>query len=144
MNKSQGNNGQNNQKIPEFTGKKKERYEALVQLRDELVEQVRDLSSSSLSYRREPGEDLADVGSENFSRDMGLALMTEEGRKIVLIQDAIQRMVEGTYGTCVDCGKDVGEGRLDAIPYAKLCIDCKAARESNDFVSPEDEKELVE
>ena len=144
MNNHRNNNGQNHREIPEFQGKEKEYYDALVQLRDELFDQVRDLSSASLSYRREPGEDLADVGSESFSRDMGLALMTEEGRKIVLIQEAIQRLIEGTYGKCIDCEGDVGEGRLNAIPYAKLCIECKAARESSDYMPPSGEKELVE
>lgn len=127
--------------LPELTGEWKERYEALLTLRDELSDQVRSLSDSSLSYRKEAGEDLADVGSENFSRDVGLHLMSEEGDKIVLIHDAIRRLVDGTYGECIDCGKQIGKGRLDAIPYAKLCIECKAEWEKNGGMPPREELE---
>jgi DnaK suppressor protein len=131
--------------VPQFRGEKKRRYEALIQLRDELMNQVRDLSWSSLSYRKEPGEDQADVGSENFTRDTGLALMTEEGNKVALIQEAIQRLIEGSYGQCVDCKAKIPAGRLDAIPYAKLCVDCKTARENSDNMPPSDDgDELTE
>jgi DnaK suppressor protein len=133
---------------PKFKGEKKKRYEQLLQLRDELLDQVRNLSSSALSYRREAGEDLADVGSESFSRDMGLALMTEEGHKVALIQDAIERLLDDSYGTCIDCSGTIGSGRLDAIPYAKLCIDCKSTREDYERMGQEpparEEGELVE
>ncbi len=126
---------------PNFRGEKRKRYEELLQLRDELFDQVRSLSSSSLSYHHEPGEDLADVGSENFSRDMGLALISEEGHKVRLIQEAIERLVDGSYGRCVDCNEDIGVGRLDAIPYAKLCVRCKTIREGNDGMRPYEETE---
>jgi DnaK suppressor protein len=67
---------------------------------------------------------------------MGLTLMSEEGRKIALIQDAIQRLIDGSYGECVDCRSKISQGRLDALPYAKLCIQCKTAREQNDNLPP--------
>ncbi len=126
----------NGQILPNFKGEKRKRYEALLRLRDNLYDQIRNLSSSSLVNNKEAGEDLADIGSENFARDMGLALMTEEGRKIALIQDAIQRLIDGTYGDCIDCEGKISSGRLDAIPYAKLCITCKTAREENDGFTP--------
>jgi DnaK suppressor protein len=144
------NNKINNDRrvAPNFKGEKKKRYEQLLQLRDELLDQVRNLSSSALTFHREAGEDLADVGSENFSRDMGLALMTEEGHKVALIQDAIERLIDGSYGTCIDCDGSIGSGRLDAIPYAKLCIDCKSIREDYERMGQEppvkEEEELVE
>jgi DnaK suppressor protein len=128
-------------RVPEFAGEDEKRYQALVALRDELNEQVASLSDSSLGYRKEAGEDLADIGSENFSRDVGLHLMSEEGSKVVLIHDAIQRLVDGTYGQCIDCGKQIGEARLEAIPYAKLCVECKGEWEANGGVSPREEVE---
>lgn len=144
-------NGKMNRKIrndvlPEFKGVKQKRYDALLALRDELSDQVRSLSDSSLGYRKEAGEDLADVGSESFSRDVGLYLMAEEGDKIILIHDAIRRLIDGTYGKCIDCGKKISKGRLDALPYAKLCVACKSEWEANDGMPPrkELEDEVVE
>lgn len=125
-------NKQNNiDVLPEFKGEKKKHFEALMALRDELSDQVRSLSDSTLGYHKEAGEDLADVGSENFSRDVGLHLMSEEGNKIVLIHDAVRRLIDGSYGKCIDCGKKIAKGRLEAIPYAKLCVECKAEWEKN-------------
>ena len=136
----------NNDILPKFTGVKKKRYEALMALRDELTDQVRSLSDSSLGYHKEAGEDLADVGSESFSRDVGLYLMAEEGEKIILIHDAVRRLVDGSYGNCIDCGKKISKGRLDALPYAKLCVACKSEWEANDGMPPrkELEDEVVE
>lgn len=116
--------------IPVFRGEKKRYFEALQELRNEIIGQVRNLSASSLASTKQAGEELADIGSDNFTRDIGLAMMTEDGKKMQLIQEAIERLQSGTYGVCVDCSGHIAEGRLRAIPYAKLCVDCKAKREA--------------
>ncbi|MEX2488685.1 MAG: TraR/DksA family transcriptional regulator [Pseudomonadales bacterium] len=57
-------------------------------------------------------------------------LLDEEGRhELRLIDRALARLEEGTYGECVQCGEPVGDGRLEAIPYAELCIACASAGE---------------
>lgn len=144
--KRKNGNG-NEQVIPNFRGKKKQYYEMLMELRDEMLNQIRGLSSFR-DFHHEAGEDLADIGTDNFSRDVALSLMSEEGDRIVLIHDAVQRLIDDTYGECIDCGGDIGEGRLKALPYAKLCVDCKSAREANNGMPPEEaapaEDELVE
>lgn len=128
----------------ELDGKAREYYNSLIDLRDQLVGQLHS-HSSSRSFHGEPGEDLADIGSENFSRDTDLSLMSEEGRKIMLINEAIDRLFHGEFGICFDCGGKIAEGRLNAIPYAKLCIECKAEREKNGGLPPEHTaKEIVE
>ena len=113
-----------------YRGVKRKRYEALVEMRDQLSRQVRSLSSSALTSSRQAGEDLADVGTDNFSRQLGLALMSEEERRLTLIEDALGRLSSGTYGTCVDCKQTIPAPRLEAIPYARLCVECKSAQES--------------
>jgi DnaK suppressor protein len=115
---------------PVFRGKKKEQYERLVELREQLVDELRTLSDHSLTYNKQAGEELADIGSDQFLREMELGLVTEEGRKVRLIDEAIERLKGGTYGLCSECGKEISEARLEALPYAKLCIKCKSRRES--------------
>lgn len=114
---------------PRFRGVKKEHYQRLVDLRDELIEQIQTISAHSLSLNKQAGEELADVGSDNFVREMGLTLMSEEGRKIQAIHDAIERLKDGTYGICEECDGEIQSGRLEAIPFAKLCVKCKAKKE---------------
>lgn len=46
------------------------------------------------------------------------------------IEDALQRLREGTYGTCLDCGMPVSRKRLDAVPWARSCVSCQERRQS--------------
>ena len=120
--------------------------EALLTERAALAKQIRTLGKTSLISSRSAGEELADVGTDDFMRDMELSVMTEEGKRLALIDMALESLDGGSYGVCFDCGKEISDGRLRAKPYARLCIDCKAARELNEGVAPEgvSEEELVE
>ena len=119
------------------SGRAEEFREMLLKERDSLAKQIRSLSSASLTSNRQAGEELADVGSDDFIRETELHLMSEEGRRLALINVAIESLDGGNYGTCVDCAKPISMGRLKAKPYARLCIDCKTLREQNDGAAPE-------
>ncbi|MBN2448983.1 MAG: TraR/DksA C4-type zinc finger protein [Lentisphaeria bacterium] len=110
--------------IEEFRG-------ALLQERESIVRQIRSLSSASLTSSRQAGEELADVGSDDFIRETELHLMTEESNNLAQINAALESIAAGSYGICVDCAKAISVGRLRAKPYARRCIDCKTAREEN-------------
>jgi DnaK suppressor protein len=118
-------------------GRAEEFREMLLKERDSLARQIRSLSAASLTSNRQAGEELADVGSDDFIRETELHLMSEEGRRLALINVAIESLDDGNYGTCVDCSKPISVGRLKAKPYARLCIDCKTLREQNDGAAPE-------
>jgi DnaK suppressor protein len=121
-----------------FTAERAEEFrEMLLKERDSLVRQIKSLSAASLTSSRQAGEELADVGSDDFIRETELHLMSEEGRRLTLINVAIENLDDGNYGTCVDCSKPISVGRLKAKPYARLCIDCKMLREANDGAAPE-------
>lgn len=118
----------------QFTGQDAVYYQRLVDLRDQYIDQVQALSEHALRSNRQAGEELADVGSDNFIREMELDLLTEEGRKIQLLQDAIKRLSEGEYGLCEaeECDtpeRQIEEMRLEAIPWARLCLTCKRKQE---------------
>ena len=72
---------------------------------------------------------MADVSSDNFRHEMELQMLTENGNTIKLIDDAIERLVNGEYGICMDCGEPISEARLMARPYAVFCIKCKSRHE---------------
>jgi RNA polymerase-binding transcription factor DksA len=81
--------------------------------------------SDELGELAEGGVDnhLGDMATEMFDRELGEGL--EEGAKETLfeIDAALQRIEDGTYGTCDGCGKPIGAERLAAIPWTRLCID---------------------
>jgi len=66
---------------------------------------------------------LGDTATATFDRELDHTL--EEGAQQTLdsIKDALRKLDDGSYGTCEVCGKPIGEGRLAAIPWARLCID---------------------
>jgi RNA polymerase-binding protein DksA len=74
-------------------------------------------------------KDLADIASDDIDRKMIEALGSQELKRLRLIDSALTRVQQGKYGLCVKCGKRIPQDRLEAIPYALMCIDCKTAEE---------------
>lgn len=74
-------------------------------------------------------EDLADVASDTFEREKGLALESSVQQMLAQVEDALARIDTGTYGVCLRCGGAIDHARLRALPYAKLCIRCKELEE---------------
>jgi len=72
---------------------------------------------------------LGDTATETFDREMSYTLEENAEAVLAAIDGALQRIEEGTYGTCVRCGKPIAEERLEALPYAELCIECKRETE---------------
>jgi RNA polymerase-binding protein DksA len=72
---------------------------------------------------------LADAATVTYDREMGYSLEENSEEILQLIDEALQRINEGTYGICQNCGKPIGLERLEALPYARLCIDCKRLEE---------------
>jgi DnaK suppressor protein len=65
----------------------------------------------------------ADQGTETFEKSKDMALLAILDGQLTQIRDALARLDAGTYGTCERCGKPIPEARLNAVPYATLCIE---------------------
>jgi len=74
-------------------------------------------------------KDLADVASDDIDRKMIEAIGSQELKRLRLIDSALTRIKQGKYGLCIKCGKKIPHERLEAIPYALMCIECKTAEE---------------
>ena len=90
-----------------------------------------DLSHSLEDQTDEDGNDshLADSASETVDREIEQSLEDNAEHLLASIDQALTRLDEGTYGSCVRCGKPVGDERLAALPYAAKCIECKRLEE---------------
>lgn len=76
-------------------------------------------------------EDLADVASSTFEREKGLALESSVQHMLTQVEEALQRIEDGTYGICMRCGNPIDLARLRVLPSATLCIRCKELEERN-------------
>jgi DnaK suppressor protein len=116
----------------------------LAQYRKALLEKHRDLTgsvdaleqSALKKSRQENSGDLsnmpihmADIGSDNYEQEFNLGLIESEDQVLREIEEALDRIEEGTFGTCEECGKPIKKARLKAVPHAKFCIDCKREEE---------------
>lgn len=68
----------------------------------------------------------ADVATETFEREKDRALRNNARDTVERVTAALRKMEHGTYGLCDICGKEIPAGRLDAVPYATLCVKCQA------------------
>jgi RNA polymerase-binding protein DksA len=72
---------------------------------------------------------MADTGTETVDREIDYTLEESDGRLLMAIDSALARIDAGTYGICVNCGAQIAPERLEAMPWATLCIDCKRKEE---------------
>jgi RNA polymerase-binding transcription factor len=71
----------------------------------------------------------ADAGSDLTDADRAQAMLTVATAQRRAVIEALKRVDEGTYGSCVDCGRPVPEGRLEARPEAARCVECQGRQE---------------
>ena len=74
--------------------------------------------------------DLADQASGNNEVHIQLKLKQTDAKILQAIEEALERIQKGTYGVCRDCGDPIAEARLNAIPWTRVCITCKAKQNS--------------
>ena len=74
-------------------------------------------------------QDLADKAASAYSKELNFSLSDTERNLLMQIDEAFNRMREGAYGVCTNCGVEVGEKRLLAVPWTPFCIDCQELQE---------------
>jgi len=67
---------------------------------------------------------MADLGTDNFEQEFTLSLMQTEEQVLSEIGEALERINQGTFGKCEDCGAPIPKARLQALPYTRHCVDC--------------------
>ncbi|MGA2255000.1 MAG: TraR/DksA family transcriptional regulator [Thermoguttaceae bacterium] len=105
----------------------------LLNLRARLCGEMGRMADAALNQGRSETSSLpihlADLGSDNFEQELTLSLVGSEKEALDKIEFALERIADGSYGKCEDCGKKIPEPRLAAIPYTAVCVQCAAAHE---------------
>lgn len=84
-----------------------------------------------MAAEMEPGdtqfdEESGEGGTANVDREHNLRLVSQAIAAIEEIDRALEKMEKGTYGLCEHCGNPIAEARLEALPFAALCVSCKS------------------
>lgn len=110
----------------------------LLEEKEKVLNEINNLAAENLSStQRDLSGDLsgyslhmADMGTDNYQRELALGLVSNEQQILYKIDEALQAIEDGTYGKCESCKKRISESRLKALSFAKLCISCKEEEES--------------
>ena len=125
--------------MAESTAKpKKPGKRLLASLRKQLEEEREELGiqasrleadAADESWKEPRSDDDAETGTATFERERTMSLARNARQTIVQIDRALARMDAGTYGECINCGKQIPLERLEALPQAVDCLDCRRKAE---------------
>ena len=107
----------------------KKARETLQEMRTQLLRNVQAELHEGREQSKDEGMDTYDLASDARDREINFILTDREREKLQAIDEALARVEEGSYGVCESCESDIAEGRLEALPFTRLCINCQAERE---------------
>jgi DnaK suppressor protein len=117
--------------------------EVLIKMRDDLIRDItRRLKETSKNINEDIGDDIDSCFQER-AREFDLLLSKREKEKLRLIEEALDKIEEGTYGTCEECGGKIPKGRMKAMPFALYCVDCKEMIEKEEKSLTEEPEETL-
>jgi len=112
--------------------------------RQEIQKEIREDLEQSMTedqQRRLEGMDSGDQALMDLEQELGISLTEMRNRRRQLIEEALIRLEEGFYGLCADCGVQISEKRLAAVPFAKLCVECQSREELLEKIQKEEDRD---
>lgn len=118
--------------------KVREKYKKiLLEEKEKVLNEINNLAAENLSStQRDLSGDLsgysmhmADVGTDNYQRELALGLVSNEQQLLHQIDKALQAIEDRSYGKCKECSKLISASRLKALPFAEFCIKCQEEQE---------------
>lgn len=101
----------------------------LLKEREEIVGEVRQIYESSKEMGQNGIQDIGDEAANTYSKQILLSLNENERMRLQEVDESLDRIANGTYGICEECGGPIGLKRLEVRPVAKYCVPCKTQME---------------
>lgn len=106
-------------------------FERLVKLREQMLRRQADLARDALEASPRFSQHMADAGTDHYQRDLALSMLSSEQEALYQIDQAIDRIRNGTYGICELTGKPIEARRLEAIPWTRFSAAAEKQLERN-------------
>ena len=103
--------------------------ETLLEMKKQLLAEIQQDLKQGREASKDEGMDTYDLASEERDREISFILTDRDRDKLQEIQEALERIDEASYGICESCESEIAEGRLEALPFTRLCVNCQAERE---------------
>lgn len=110
-----------------------ERFEVLKTMLEDRRREIQDKLRSlrdTLPVEAATVKDAEEQSVDDFVQEMDFAIMEMKAESLGKIDEAIRRLEAGVYGVCAECGGEIAEARLKALPFATLCVSCQEREES--------------
>jgi len=116
-----------------LTKMERQHYEHLLQKEKERILRAIGVLKEDTTGKDEGGipTHIADLGTDVFEKNLELDLTNSEGKILQAIGEALERINAEEFGTCELCGKTIPKNRLEALPYARYCIECQREKEKS-------------
>jgi len=118
----------------------------LLERRQEVMKEINGLighrMSDEIQRRVDSAPDVGDQALLDTERVRDISIMELRNKMRQQIDEALAKLEEGTYGRCADCGAEITEKRLRAVPFARRCVTCQAKQEMLEKIEMEEEQEL--
>jgi len=108
----------------------KQARETLLDMKTQVLRGIREDLKEDREGQKDDGRDTYDVASEERDREINYLLSDRDRSKVLSIDQALERIEEGTYGVCESCEGEITAERLKAMPFTRLCVQCQSERET--------------
>jgi DnaK suppressor protein len=112
--------------------KKSQIKEMLLQLREDALKRIADNMKMEIGHLQEAISDMYDQADDERERQFTILLCDRDKETLSQIDDALERLEEGDYGLCEECGAKISPARLKIRPFARFCVPCKSKLEKNE------------
>ena len=103
--------------------------EKLMEMRRQVLREIGEDLKEGREGGKQEGMDTYDLASEERDREISFILTDREREKVQAIQEALDRVENGSYGICESCDSEIAPARLNAMPFSRLCVNCQAEQE---------------
>lgn len=106
--------------------------ERLLEMKENILREIEASFREGRELGKDDGMDTYDLATEERDREINMILNDREREKLNAIEGAMERIEDGSYGMCENCESEIAEGRLEAMPFTRLCVSCQAEREKEE------------
>ena len=107
----------------------------LIAMKADLIQKLNERYNEALSFGSDSGgKDFADEAYSIYNKNLMMGKVETDALKLQLVEQALQRIANETYGICIECEDDIDERRLEFVPFARFCIECKSELEKKGLV----------
>ena len=117
-------------RVPKRNKRELEKYRQLLeQKKAELANELAKARTAEEESNEDVTQDIADKAVSSYTREFLYSLTDGERTVLLQIDEALARIDDGTYGSCANCGIQLNDRRLTAVPWAPYCVDCQELAE---------------